>query len=95
MNLPNIALDEVPSGKDETSNKINRKEGKIKKLNFTIKSHSELGESTNQMDFKTASKLSGSRFVILKDKFAFLERALINFMLDVRDIKLETKQAMR
>ncbi len=87
VNLPNIALDEVPSGKDETSNKIIRKEGKIKKLNFSIKSHSELGESKNQMDFKTASKLSGSRFVILKDKFAFLERALINFMIDTHTNK--------
>ena len=70
VNLPNIALDEVPSGKDETSNKIIRKEGKIKKLNFSIKSHSELGESKNQMDFKTASKLSGSRFVDSTDETA-------------------------
>ncbi len=87
--IPNIALDEVPVGKDESSNKIIKKEGEIKKFNFNIKSHSELGEINNQMDFKTASKLSGSRFVVLKDKFALLERALINFMIDVHTNEFE------
>ncbi len=87
--IPNIALDDVPVGKDESSNKIIRKEGKIKKFSFNIKSHSELGDQNNQMDFKTASKLSGSRFVILKDKFALLERALINFMIDVHTNKFK------
>jgi len=87
--IPNIALDDVPLGKNETSNKIIKKEGKVKKFSFNIKSHSELGDSNSQMDFKTASKLSGSRFVILKDKFALLERALINFMIDVHTKKFE------
>ena len=87
--IPNIALDDVPLGKNETSNKIIKKEGKVKKFSFNIKSHSELGDSNSQMDFKTASKLSGSRFVILKDKFALLERALINFMIDVHTNKFE------
>ena len=88
-NLPNIALNDVPIGNDETSNKVIRKEGKIKELNFKIKSHFELGEKEDKMDFKTASKLSGSRFVILKDKLALLERALINFMLDVHTNKFK------
>jgi len=88
-NLPNIALDDVPVGKDESSNKIIRKEGKIKEFNFKIKSHSELGELKDQMDFKTASKLSGSRFVVLKDKFALLERALISFMIDTHTNKFK------
>jgi len=81
--LPNIALDDVPVGKNESSNKIIKKEGKIKEFDFAIKSHSELGELRDQIDFKTSSKLSGSRFVVLKEKFALLERALINFMIDI------------
>jgi len=87
--IPNIALNDVPVGKDESSNKIIKKEGKVKKFSFNIKSHSELGDLNSQMDFKTASKLSGSRFVILKDKFALLERALINFMIDVHTNKFK------
>ena len=82
-NLPNLALDDVPLGENENSNKIIKKVGKIRNIDFKIKSHAELGEKNNQMDFKTASKLSGSRFVVLRDKFSLLERALINFMLDV------------
>ena len=65
-NLPNIALNDVPIGKDEKSNKTLRKEGEVKKFNFKILSHSDLGEKKNQIDFNTASKISGSRFVILK-----------------------------
>ena len=85
--IPNIPLDEVPEGKDETSNKIIKKEGKIKNFKFIIKSHFELGEKNNQIDFKTSSKLSGARFVVLKDKIALLERALINFMIDTHTQK--------
>ena len=85
--MPNLALSKVPVGKDESSNKIVKKNGKIKKFNFKIKSHIELGEINDRIDFKTSTKLSGSRFVVLKDKFALLERALINFMLDVHTSK--------
>ena len=81
-NIPNIALDEVPVGIDAKSNKIVKQIGNIKKFQFPIKSHVEIGEKKNQIDFKTSSKLSGSRFVILNSHFALLERALINFMLD-------------
>ena len=80
--LPNIANDEVPVGKDEKSNKLIKKEGILKKFNFEIKSHVDLGSKNNGIDFDTSIKLSGSRFVVLKDKFELLERALINFMLD-------------
>jgi seryl-tRNA synthetase len=86
-NIPNIAHESVPVGKDESSNKIIRKEGSIKKFDFSVKSHSQLGEVNNSIDFKTASKLSGSRFVVLKNKYALLERALINFMLDTHTNK--------
>ena len=80
--LPNIALDDVPVGKDETFNKLIKKKGNIKNYNFKVKSHVELGAKNNGIDFETSTKLSGSRFVVLKDKIAMLERALINFMLD-------------
>tara|TARA_X000001036_G_scaffold344988_1_gene324690 strand:- start:45 stop:1292 length:1248 start_codon:yes stop_codon:yes gene_type:complete len=82
FSLPNLALDDVPIGKDENSNKLIKKEGNIKNFSFTVKSHIELGSLNNDIDFDTSTKLSGSRFVVLKNKFAMLERALINFMLD-------------
>ena len=81
-NLPNIANENVPIGKDEKDNKLIKKVGKLKDFNFKIKSHIELGLKDNGIDFDTSVKLSGSRFVVLRDKFAMLERGLINFMLD-------------
>jgi len=86
-NIPNIAKDDVPIGPDEKSNKIIKQNGSIKKFTFPVKTHAEIGEKNNQIDFKTSSKLSGSRFVILNSNFALLERALINFMLDVHVLK--------
>ncbi len=81
--LPNIAQEDVPIGKDEKSNKLINKFGIIRKFPFKPKSHIEIGSKSNDIDFDTASKLSGSRFVILKNNIAKLERALINFMLDL------------
>jgi seryl-tRNA synthetase len=82
FSLPNIALNDVPIGRDEKSNKLIKKVGKIKNFSFKLKSHIEIGSINTGIDFDTSIKLSGSRFVILKDKFALLERGLINFMLD-------------
>jgi len=82
FSLPNLAHDDVPIGKDEKSNKLIKKVGDIKNFSFKIKSHVELGSKNSGIDFDTSTKLSGSRFVVLKNKFAMLERALINFMLD-------------
>ncbi len=82
FSLPNVALDDVPIGKDERFNKLIKKEGVIKNFSFKVKSHIELGLKNNNIDFDASIKLSGSRFVVLKDKIALLERALINFMLD-------------
>jgi len=82
FSLPNLAHDDVPIGKDDKSNKLIKKKGDVKKFSFKVKSHVELGERDQNIDFETSIKLSGSRFVVLKDKFAMLERALINFMLD-------------
>ena len=81
-NLPNIANKDVPIGKDETANKLIKKFGKLNNFSFKIKSHVDLGLKDKGIDFDTSIKLSGSRFVVLRDKFAMLERALINFMLD-------------
>lgn len=80
--LPNIAISDVPLGKDEKSNKLIKKVGDIKHLTFKVRSHIEIGSKEKNIDFETSTKLSGSRFVVLRDKFALLERALINFMLD-------------
>ena len=80
--LPNLPLEEVPIGKDESSNKEIEKNGEIKKFDFEPKSHYELGEKLNMLDFDLASKTTGSRFVFVKDKLASLERAISNFMID-------------
>ncbi|QXK92006.1 serine--tRNA ligase [Neoehrlichia mikurensis] len=81
-NLPNIPDIKVPIGNDETNNIEVRKHGTPKIFNFHVKTHHEIGEKLNLMDFKQAAKLSGSRFVILKKQLAQLDRALVNFMLD-------------
>ena len=80
--LPNIAHDDVPVGKDEKSNKLIKQNGTVRKFSFPVKSHVDIGEKNKQIDFKNSAKLSGSRFVILNNDYAQLERALINFMLD-------------
>jgi seryl-tRNA synthetase len=83
--IPNVPLDEVPVGKDEHDNKEVRKVGRPPKLGWTNKpkEHYEIGEALGLMDFETAAKLSGSRFVVLKGQLARLERALAQFMLDL------------
>ena len=81
-NIPNIPHDDVPVGKDENSNIEVLKSGKIPEFTFKPKSHYELGENLNMLDFELATKTTGSRFVFVKDKLALLERAISNFMLD-------------
>ena len=81
--LPNLALDNVPVGKDETMNKEINKVGEIPKFDFKTISHEEIGKKIGQIDFDTANKTSGARFVFLKGQLALLERAISNFMLDV------------
>ena len=80
--IPNIPYLDVPVGKDENSNIEVLKSGKIPEFTFKPKSHYELGENLNMLDFELATKTTGSRFVFVKDKLASLERALSNFMLD-------------
>ena len=80
--IPNIPLADVPVGKDENSNKEVIKVGEFKKFNFKPKSHYEIGEKLNMLDFDLATKTTGARFVFVKDKLASLERAISNFMID-------------
>ena len=80
--IPNIPHSDVPDGKDENDNIEILKSGNIPNFDFKPKSHYELGENLNMLDFELATKTTGSRFVFVKDKLALLERALSNFMLD-------------
>ena len=81
-NIPNVPHLDVPVGKDENDNIEIEKKGEIPKFDFKPKSHIELGEKLNMLDFDLATKTTGSRFVFVKDKLAYLERAISNFMLD-------------
>ncbi|MFY9838383.1 MAG: serine--tRNA ligase [Xanthobacteraceae bacterium] len=81
--IPNTPLADVPDGKDASDNVEHHRFGAKRDYAFTPKQHFELGEALGQMDFETAAKLSGARFVVLKKGLARLERALGQFMLDV------------
>src|ERR1700704_1153154 len=81
--IPNLPLPEVPDGTDEHGNVEHHKFGVVRNYAFAPKQHFELGEALGQMDFETAAKLSGARFVVLKKGLARLERALGQFMLDL------------
>ena len=81
--IPNLPLDEVPDGKDEKDNVEHHRFGAKRDYAFAPKQHFDLGEALGQMDFETAAKLSGARFVVLKKGLARMERALGQFMLDV------------
>jgi len=81
--IPNLPLDEVPDGKSADDNVEHHRFGAKRDYSFAPKQHFDLGEALGQMDFETAAKLSGARFVVLKKGLARLERALGQFMLDV------------
>src|SRR5579862_4764769 len=81
--IPNLPLEEVPDGKDEKDNVEHHHFGARRYYAFAPKQHFDLGEALGQMDFETAAKLSGARFVVLKKGLARLERALGQFFLDV------------
>ena len=80
--IPNIALEDVPVGRDDKDNKEIKKIGEIPKFSFEALSHSELGKKNSMMDFEISNKTSGARFVVLRNDLALLERAISNFMLD-------------
>ena len=81
--IPNIPLEDVPVGLDESQNKEIKKFGVVRSFDFKVKSHYELGDNLKMLDFELATKTSGARFVFVKDKLAMLERAISNFMLDI------------
>ena len=87
LRIPNLPHKSVPIGKDESENVEVRRWGKPKDFSFEPRPHWEIGERLGIFDFERAGKISGSRFVILKDWGAKLERALINFMLDLHSRK--------
>jgi seryl-tRNA synthetase len=81
--IPNRPLDEVPDGADEHGNVEHHHFGAKREYGFAPKQHFELGEALGQMDFETAAKLAGARFVVLKRGLARMERAIGQFMLDL------------
>jgi seryl-tRNA synthetase len=81
--IPNLPHDSVPKGKDSSDNVEVRRWGEIPKFDFEPKAHWDLGEELGILDFKSGAKIAGARFTLYWDLGAKLERALINFMLDL------------
>jgi seryl-tRNA synthetase len=79
--IPNLPADDTPDGKDENDNVEIRKHGEPRRLN-NAREHFDIGEAMGLMDFETAAKMSGARFVLLKGALARMERAIANLMLD-------------
>lgn len=87
LTLPNKFHKDVPKGKSADANKIEKVVGEAKKFSFKAKEHWELGEKLGQLDFERAAKVAGSRFAFLTGKMAQLERAVIQFFLDLHTSK--------
>jgi seryl-tRNA synthetase len=87
MVIPNLPHQSVPAGKDEEDNEEVKKWGQIPQFDFQPKPHWDLGEALDILDFERAAKIAGARFTVYKGLGARLERALINFMLDLHTEK--------
>ncbi len=85
--VPNIPNSDIPVGSEKQANRIVKEFGKVKKFSFEPRSHIEICEFLDIIDFKRASKISGSSFILYKGAGARLERAIINFMLDLHTKK--------
>ncbi|MGF1765459.1 serine--tRNA ligase [Aliivibrio kagoshimensis] len=85
--VPNLPDDSVPSGKDEDENVEVLRWGTPKSYDFDVKDHVDLGEMSGGLDFASAVKLSGSRFIVMKGQFARLHRAIAQFMLDLHTVE--------
>jgi len=83
MSMPNMPDESVPVGADETENVEIRRWGTPRSFDFPVKDHIDLGEGLNGLDFKSAVKITGSRFIVMKGQIARLNRALGQFMLDL------------
>ncbi len=83
LSVPNIPADEVPDGKDENDNVEISRWGEPKTYDFDLKDHVDLGEMGGGLDFASAVKITGARFIVMKGQFARLHRAIAQFMLDL------------
>ncbi|AXY00777.1 serine--tRNA ligase [Vibrio alfacsensis] len=83
LSVPNIPADEVPDGKDENDNVEISRWGEPKTYDFELKDHVDLGEMGGGLDFASAVKITGARFIVMKGQFARLHRAIAQFMLDL------------
>ena len=84
LQLPNVLHESVPEGDNEDNNVEIRQWGEIREFSFRPKDHTQLGEESGSLDFQSASKISGSRFAVIVDRYAQLHRSLIHFMLDIQ-----------
>ncbi len=83
MGIPNLLHESVPVGRDENKNVEIRRWGKPREFDFKVKDHVDIGAQHGWLDFETASKLTGSRYVVMRGQMAKLHRAITQFMLDV------------
>ena len=84
LQLPNVLHKSVPEGDGENDNLEIRQWGEIREFSFEPKDHTQLGEDSGSIDFQSASKISGSRFAVIVNRYAQLHRSLIHFMLDIQ-----------
>ncbi|WP_372873037.1 serine--tRNA ligase [Shewanella sp.] len=87
MSVPNLPDESVPVGKDESENVEVRRWGEPRSFDFDVKDHVDLGEGLGGLDFKTAVKITGSRFIVMKGQIARMHRALAQFMLDLHTME--------
>jgi len=92
--LPNLPHEDVPKGKDDTENRLERTWGSPREFDFKIKDHADIGEDLGILDLRRAAKLAGSRFPLYLGAGARLERALINFMLDIHTTEHGYREAL-
>ncbi len=83
MSIPNLLHDTTPDGKSADDNIEMRRWGEPRQFDFAVKDHVALGEAAGGLDFERAGKITGARFIVMKERFARLHRALIQFMLDI------------
>ncbi|MCG8685299.1 MAG: serine--tRNA ligase [Desulfobacterales bacterium] len=94
ISLPNLPHEDVPKGKDDTENRLEKTWGTPRAFEFKIKDHADIGEDLGILDLGRATKLAGSRFPLYLGSGARLERALINFMLDIHTREHGYKEAL-
>ncbi len=94
LEIPNLVDDKVPVGQSEDDNIILKEVGSIVKTEFDVKNHVEILEKHKLLDYDKASKLSGSRFSVLRSSLATLHRALVNFMIDINVIEFQYEECI-